>query len=69
MVLNMGKVVVNILEEDRNNFRYERKFNITELPYMKIISMVKQHPGMFCEIYNERVINNIYLDTHNKKLL
>ena len=63
----MVKVVANALKQDRNNFRYERKFNITELPCRKIILLVKQHPEMFREIYNERTINNIYLDTHNKK--
>lgn len=46
-----------------NNFRYERKFFISELSKYEIETIVKMHPSMFGEIYYERNINNIYFDS------
>jgi hypothetical protein len=46
-----------------NNFRYERKFFISELSKHEIETIVKLHPSMFDEIYYERNINNIYFDS------
>ncbi len=48
-----------------DNFRYERKFYITEMPTEEIESMLKFHPAIFKEIYYGRFINNIYFDTFN----
>ena len=46
-------------------FRYERKFFISELNRYEIESIIKHHPAIFSEIYNERFVNNIYFDTIN----
>ncbi|NNC83044.1 MAG: polyphosphate polymerase domain-containing protein [Flavobacteriales bacterium] len=43
--------------------RYERKFMVTALHYEGIVQTVKNHPAYFNPIYQERYINNIYLDT------
>ncbi len=52
-----------------SNYRYERKFFITELSKHKVEAVVKLHPYIFNEIFYERQINNIYFDTHNFKNL
>lgn len=44
-------------------FRYERKFLVPELAYCEVESIVRYHPCMFSEIYNQRYVNNIYFDT------
>lgn len=46
-----------------NNWRYERKFFVTELTKHEIEAIVRQHPAMFSEIYYQRNVNNIYFDT------
>ncbi len=46
-------------------FRYERKFVISGHYRSEIIRYIKLHPAAFSEIYFERMINNIYLDTHS----
>lgn len=46
-----------------NNWRYERKFLVSQLSKEEIIAVVKSHPAMFSEIHHERNVNNIYLDT------
>ncbi len=43
--------------------RYERKARVTELSYFQLELQVKTHPAIFSEIYRERHVNNIYLDT------
>ena len=50
---------------DTQTSRYERKFVISELSKPEIELVIKQHPAVFTEIYKERIINNIYLDTPN----
>ncbi|MFC1690846.1 polyphosphate polymerase domain-containing protein [Nanoarchaeota archaeon] len=45
--------------------RYERKFVIEELDKQEVESIIKHNPGMFSEIYHERVVNNIYLDSES----
>lgn len=45
--------------------RYERKFVVSRLKKENIEQIVKTHPAVFSEIYHERYINNIYLDSHN----
>lgn len=47
--------------------RYERKFVVKRLSYKQIESIIKHHPAAFREIYKQRQINNIYLDTHDLK--
>lgn len=45
--------------------RYERKFVVSQLSKADIEQIVKNHPAVFSEIFHERFINNIYLDTPN----
>lgn len=52
-----------------SDFRFERKFFITELSKYEVVCLVKLHPGIFNEIYYERQVNNIYFDTYNLKNL
>lgn len=46
-----------------NNYRYERKFFITELDFNNVENLVIQNPSFFSEIYYERWVNNLYFDT------
>ncbi len=59
----MGKSMENPV----NNHRYERKFFITNINRYQVEQYIKLHPGLFREIYHERQINNIYLDTHDRQ--
>lgn len=52
-------------KSDRANYRYERKFFVSQLTKEEIESIVQLHPAMFSEIYHRRYINNIYLDTND----
>jgi len=52
---------------DPEGYRYERKFFISGLTKHEIELIVKLHPSMFSEIYDGRVINNIYLDSLKMK--
>ena len=45
------------------NYRYERKFFISELTRQEVESIVRLHPAIFSEIYHQRFVNNIYLDS------
>ena len=45
--------------------RYERKFVISGISRPGIIQIVKSHPSAFSEIFHQRSVNNIYLDTPN----
>jgi SPX domain protein involved in polyphosphate accumulation len=45
------------------NWRFERKFIISELDKYEIESLVRLHPAMFSEIHHERSVNNIYFDS------
>jgi len=46
-----------------SQWRYERKFIVSELTKYELESIVKLHPAIFSEIFYERSVNNIYLDT------
>jgi len=48
---------------DIKNYRYERKFLISEITKQEVESIVNLHPAMFSEIFQKRSINNIYYDT------
>ena len=50
-----------------SDFRYERKFFITELSKYEVECIVKIHPAIFSEIYHKRFVNNIYFDSYNLK--
>jgi SPX domain protein involved in polyphosphate accumulation len=47
------------------NYRYERKFLISDLPKKDVVTIVKLNSYMFNEIFKYRMINNIYFDTNN----
>ena len=51
------------METTANNYRYERKFFISDCSYQEVESMVRLHPAMFSEIFHRRLVNNIYFDT------
>lgn len=46
-----------------SEFRYERKFFISDLSKYEVESIVKLHPVSFTEIYTKRCVNNIYFDS------
>ncbi|MDD5738599.1 MAG: VTC domain-containing protein [Candidatus Pacebacteria bacterium] len=46
-----------------NNYRFEKKFFIFQLTKQEVENNIKFHPAVFSEIYYERFINNIYLDS------
>ena len=48
-----------------SDYRYEKKFIITELSRHEVESIVKLHPAIFSEIYHQRFVNNIYFDSFN----
>ncbi len=54
---------MNTIENQAINYRYERKFVVTELTKPQVELLIKLHPGMFSEIFYERFINNIYFDS------
>jgi len=47
----------------QSHLRYERKFFVTNLSKHELESAVTLHPAVFSEIYYERAVNNIYLDS------
>lgn len=49
----------------KNDYRYERKFFISELTRHELESILSHHPALFSEIYYQRYVNNIYFDTAN----
>ena len=52
---------------NKEDFRYERKFFISDLTKHEIESLIRLHPAMFVEIFYERFVNNIYFDSVNLK--
>ncbi len=48
-----------------SQFRFERKFFITQLSSLDIEYIIKVNPAIFSEIFNKRNVNNIYFDTLN----
>ena len=54
--------VESIPEDERTDLRFERKFTTQRHPRV-VIALVKSHEAHFREIYHQRRVNNIYLDT------
>lgn len=52
-------------KKSKANNRYERKFVVKNISKPGIEQIVKNHPAAFSEIFHERNVNNIYLDTPN----
>lgn len=46
-----------------NNYRFERKFDLTGLSVAEVEYVIQSNPCHFKEIYHPRFINNIYLDS------
>jgi len=46
-----------------NDYRYERKFFISDLIIDELEMIIRFHPAMFSEVYPQRYINNIYFDS------
>ena len=49
----------------KNNYRNERKFRISAISYPELLNLVQFSPFLFREIYCQRTVNNIYLDSFN----
>ncbi|HSH00014.1 MAG TPA: VTC domain-containing protein [candidate division Zixibacteria bacterium] len=47
--------------------RFERKFLIDALSAREVEALIKSHPAVFREVYYEREVNNLYLDTYDYK--
>ncbi|MBU0478233.1 polyphosphate polymerase domain-containing protein [bacterium] len=45
-----------------DNYRYERKFFISDITRHDVESIVKLHPAMFSAIFHQRFVNSIYFD-------
>ena len=56
---------INITQN--KNLRYERKFAIRGIDKEEIELRLKLHPAMFSEMYHERQVNTLYLDTMEKE--
>jgi hypothetical protein len=52
-----------IAKLDTAQYRYERKFHITQLSRPHVESIVRLNPAVFSEIYHPRWVNSIYLDS------
>ena len=50
-----------------NDYRYERKFFVSELSIHELEMLIKCHPAMFSVAYPLRFVNNLYLDSINKE--
>lgn len=49
---------------EKNNFRFERKFTVpTVFSYKRIEQIIKRNTYLFREVFHERQVNNIYFDT------
>ena len=51
------------VRNEAQQYRYERKFFVSDLAKDEIESVVKLHPAMFLDIYHPRCVNNIYFDS------
>lgn len=49
--------------QEIKDLRYERKFVISNLDLSEILFLIKHNPAMFSEIFYQRRVNNIYLDS------
>lgn len=46
-----------------SDYRYERKYIFKNVYYKDVVLVLLSHPLLFKEIFYERTVNNIYLDT------
>lgn len=52
-------------EAKEKEYRYERKFAVSEFSVWEAEKFIRYHPFLFSEIYHERQINNMYFDSVN----
>jgi hypothetical protein len=45
------------------SYRYERKFQVSDMQPFQVAALIRQHPSLFKSPYPARFINNLYLDT------
>ena len=50
------------MAKEVDNYRYERKFFISDITKHNVESIVKLHPAMFSAIFHQRFVNSIYFD-------
>jgi hypothetical protein len=55
------------MAERANDYRYERKYVLAGPEARELEMVLKTHPALFSEIYHERFVNNIYLDSLDMK--
>ena len=55
------------LIKQKDNYRFERKFNITNLGVRGLEEIIRQNPFLFSDIYSLRQVNNVYFDSLNLK--
>jgi len=53
------------MENNNIDYRYERKFLITDMSFRKVEKIIQLNPVNFRKLYPERTINNIYFDNHS----
>jgi hypothetical protein len=59
----MSGTTTSATEVVNNRWRCERKFLPGPLTLTSLLSIVRRHPAAFREVYPERTVNNLYLDT------
>ncbi len=59
----VSKLLSDLLQLDTLPKRYEIKFLLQHVPYEEVCHIIKENPALFSEIYQERQVNNIYLDS------
>lgn len=52
---------------ERPSRRFERKFVLPHATPSGVFAMIRRHPGAFREVFPERTVNNVYLDTFNHR--
>jgi len=51
------------MSQQREDLRFERKAYVDHINRHSLISLVLQHPALFRQIHQERVVNSMYFDT------
>lgn len=51
------------MDASLSQLRYERKFVASALSLQETLAVVRRHPAVFREVYPDRWVNNIYLDS------
>jgi hypothetical protein len=51
------------MDAEPDQYRYERKFLVPVQSWAGIESSIKRNPGFFSDVFQPRMVNNIYLDS------